>query len=457
MKQVFSHTMALCSYCKKKVQARIVEIAGKVYLEKWCPEHDRMQVLISSDAAWYRESRAYIKPKQLPLSVQMPAFTGCPDSCGFCTEHQQHACLPVIEINNVCNLDCPVCLKNFKALPMITTEQFAKIIDNLFTVEGCVPVINLSGGEPLLHPGLYEMLSYAKQKGVSQVSVSTNGLLLHEQPVLRKKLKESGAIIALQFDGFSDATYTVLRGAALAQKKLAIIEQLEAEDVPYSLVATVAKGINEHEIEQITNFFFAGKACTLMFQPVAYTGNAAERLKFPDEPLTIPDVVRKIEKSSYVKPGDFNPLPCSHYSCFALSYYLKTSEQRFVSLKDFLGKESYLSVIANKTLPGLDREGQEIMKEKLYALWSAGDSCDADEHILKRIREIILDLNETGRDAGKAIALGKQHMKAIFVHHFMDAANFDFARAVKCCNPYAFSENRLVPMCVQNCCNQVSL
>jgi len=46
--------------------------------------------------------------------------------------------------------------------------------------------------------------------------------------------------------------------------------------------------------------------------------------------------------------------------------------------------------------------------------------------------------------------LGKTHMKAIFIHQFMDVYNFDFSRLVKCCNPYAQPNNKLVSMCAQN-------
>ena len=49
-------------------------------------------------------------------------------------------------------------------------------------------------------------------------------------------------------------------------------------------------------------------------------------------------------------------MPCSHYSCFALAYYLVADNDRFLNLKDFLGRDAYLNVIANRTLPGFSEE-----------------------------------------------------------------------------------------------------
>jgi uncharacterized radical SAM superfamily Fe-S cluster-containing enzyme len=50
----------------------------------------------------------------------------------------------------------------------------------------------------------------------------------------------------------------------------------------------------------------------------------------------------------------------------------------------------------------------------------------------------------------KALALGLESMKAIFIHNFMDKETFDFGRVIKCCNPYPQPDGRLIPMCVQN-------
>jgi 7,8-dihydro-6-hydroxymethylpterin dimethyltransferase len=449
MPKIYSHTLSLCNLCKQKINARIIEKNEKVFMEKFCPEHGFSETLISTDVNWYEQSRSYVKPGQVPLLYNQSEFKGCPDSCGFCEQHQQHACLPVIEINSQCNISCPVCLKGKSVNYQMTIDEFEDIIDNLLATEGAVDVLNISGGEPSLHPQLIDFFRLANQKGITQISLSTNGLKLLENKSLRDNFKKYGVIAALQFDGFSDDTYVSVRGAKLAQNKLELIRLFEEEDIPYSLVCTVVNKINNFEVKAITDFFFQSKALTLMFQPVAFSG-FADKFDHRLNRITIPEIVKEIEKSSFVNQGDFNPLPCSHYSCFALSYYLKVDEKKYYSLKNFLGKENYLDVIANKTLPGLDKQGYSMMKQKLYEFWSAADSCNMNERILERIKSIYKEMGELGFSQQGALNMGKNHMKAIFIHHFMDVYNFDFSRLVKCCNPYPQYGKRLVPMCAQN-------
>lgn len=451
--RIYSHTTAICPTCYTLVPSRIIERDNRILLEKLCPRDGISSALICSDTAWYRESRSYIKPGQPPLDLSNKSFSGCPDSCGICPEHRQHTCLPVVEITNVCNLACPICLKDLNQSFGMSAEEYRSVLKQLRKCEGDIPVLNLSGGEPTMHPEFEEIVRISGEEGVLQTTVSTNGLRLIEDRRLRDFFRKTGTIAALQFDGFDPQTWISLRGRNLSGIKLDLISMLEQEGVRYSLTATVMKGVNDHEITPITNYFFNSAAVSLMFQPVAYTGAAAGIVA--DDRLTIPDVVRKIEQSRYVRPGDFNPLPCSHYSCFALAYYLSLGEGEFLSLKEFLGKDNYLEVIANRTLPGLEEEGYSLIKERIYDFWSAADSSNNNERVLKRMRTILRELSATPFSPKRAFELGSASMKGIFIHHFMDRDTFDLGRLMKCCNHYPQIDGRLMPICAQN--NQTAL
>lgn len=102
-----------------------------------------------------------------------------------------------------------------------------------------------------------------------------------------------------------------LRGRDVSKEKLLTIALFEKEGIKYSLVTVLARGINYKEVKRIVDFFFMSKALSLMFQPISFTGNASQLWK-EELRLTIPDIVKQIEKSSYVNKGDFNPLPCSY-------------------------------------------------------------------------------------------------------------------------------------------------
>jgi hypothetical protein len=114
------------------------------------------------------------------------------------------------------------------------------------------------------------------------------------------------------------------------------------------------------------------------------------------------------------------------------------------------GKENYLAAISNKTLPGLDPAGFDLIRNKLYDVWSLADAGSLGEQALKRIQQVLRDAAGDGFSPNKAFSSGIDTMKAIFIHEFMDVSTFDFGRVIKCCNPYPQPDGTLVPMCVQN-------
>ncbi len=72
-----------------------------------------------------------------------------------------------IETASVCDLACPFCYRESLATPdkIMNLKLFKNIIDQ--AVDMGVPSIKLNyRGEPLMHPKLYRMVEYAKQKGI---------------------------------------------------------------------------------------------------------------------------------------------------------------------------------------------------------------------------------------------------------------------------------------------------
>lgn len=443
-----STTQSVCPECRQKVSAQVVERDGAVFMDKLCPDHGASSVLVSSDAAWFRESVHHVKPRQVPLALQRESFRGCPESCGFCTEHRQHTCLPVIEILRDCDLRCPVCLKGEATDERMDLATFERVLDALVAAEGTVPVVNLSGGEPTLHPDLPAFLRRSAGKGVVQTTVSTNGLRLLADPSLRQVFAETGALVALQFDSSRDEDNRLLRGRSMVAERMELLRRLEAEGIAYSFVATIARGVNEDQVADLAELLFTTKASTLMLQPVSLAGRASDW--DTSRRLTIPDVVAGLAKNPRLRREDFHPLPCSHPSCFAMSYFVETDDGIWKTLETFLGREGFLNLVTNRTLPGLDAEGFDALRLRMYELWSAADSSDRSDRFLARLRDLLRRLPQVAGDPKALMDLGRSSMKAIFIHDFMDVHSMDVSRLQKCCNPYARMDGTLVPMCAQN-------
>ncbi len=101
-------------------------------------------------------------------------------------------------------------------------------------------------------------------------------------------------------------------------------------------------------------------------------------------------------------------------------------------------------------MPGLDSEGYDLIKNRIYDLWSAADYSASNEKVLERIKDILRLISTQGLSRKEKLNLGIANMKAVFIHNFMDVHTMDFARLQKCCNPYPQTGDRLVPMCAQN-------
>ena len=147
--------LSICSTCFRKVEAKIVFQDGNVLMLKRCPEHGPERVLMADDVDYYRRCReVFIKPPEMPLAYNTPVKWGCPYDCGLCTDHEQHSCLSLVEINDHCNLRCPICYAESgpDRLSSRTLPEIERMLDAVVRNEGEPDVVQISGGEPTIHP-----------------------------------------------------------------------------------------------------------------------------------------------------------------------------------------------------------------------------------------------------------------------------------------------------------------
>jgi len=88
--------------------------------------------------------------------------------------------------------------------------------------DGQAEILQISGGEPTLHPEIESIIRLAKSKQFKYVMLNTNGIRIAEDEGFVKSLQQfaGGFEVYLQFDGFKDSTYLKLRGQNLLAKKL---------------------------------------------------------------------------------------------------------------------------------------------------------------------------------------------------------------------------------------------
>lgn len=457
-REVFhSFSRSTCPHCKELVDGTRVIRDGKVYLRKQCPAHGRSEALISGDAEWFLRSMGFTTKGSVPHQHSMPVKDGCPKDCGLCPDHEQHSCLPIIEVTNHCNLECPICIVENRDNYHMPVEDFRRIIDGLIAKEGTLDTVNISGGEPTIHPRFLELLDIARRPEISRVSISTNGLLIASDYAFCQELARRGVYVNLQLDALSNPELRVLRGNGDHGKvKHNALANLERAGVRTTIVATIAKGVNDDKIGECVRLLMERDfILSLMFQPAAYTGTGGAHFA-PHDPLdviTIPDVVRGIEEQTggALRKDDFLPLPCSHPSCFGLSYLLKT-EEGFVPFPRFVELDRYLDMLANRGTIRPDRQFEHTIQDAIDKLWTSADSIPDNEKILRTLRAALRLMypEEKALALEERLKIGEGLVKTIFMHAFMDVHTFEVDRIKKCCTHYALPDGRLMPGCAYN-------
>ncbi|MFC2009107.1 radical SAM protein [Chloroflexota bacterium] len=435
-------TRSLCPECRALVDAQILIREGKVYLRKHCPEHEWHEALISSDADWYLKSAPYNKPGSVPLKLATSVENGCPYDCGLCPEHQQHTCLGLIEITTRCNLACPTCFADAGEGYDLTLSQVETILDRFVETEGSPEVVQISGGEPTIHPQVVDIVAAAWARNISHVMLNTNGIRLAQEPDFVRQLAEYDPTIYLQFDGLDDATYRLLRGCDLLDTKKRALDNLAEAGLYANLVATVVKGVNDGQLGDIVRFALEHPAVLgICYQPVTFSGRHDNRLD-PMDRVTVADVLSLLEAqtSGLFKASDFRPVPCPHPDCSACTYAWVDGDE-VTPITRLLNVDDYLDYAVNRTVVDLSSE----LRPVLEALWSMS-SVLGGENAASALSCAACGVDLTALDPKNL----NEGFFMIQVHAFMDEHNFDLKRLMKCCVHQLLPDGRAVPLCAYN-------
>ncbi len=453
-------TQSLCLECLSVVPAKIITRGKRVYFRKTCPTHGIREDFVCSDVKHY-DQMGFSVPAKLPLHVGTDVKHGCPLDCGLCTEHEQHTCIGLVELTSSCNLSCPMCYASSgPGGTHLSYEDCCRAIDRLVQVEGRPEVLQLSGGEPTIHPEFRRLLTYAISQPIDYIMINTNGIRFANDPDLVSFVAEhrDRVEIYFQMDGLNDDVFVALRGQKLLAQKLRALEALEQARVHVTLVCTLQGGVNEDQIGPLVEFGLERRNITGMsFQPATYSG----RHVLPEElekRITFPDVIEAIARESEVfQVSDFMPLPCAHPNCHSLAYAYR-GNSKSVSLAQFFDARKHFDLLANGI--SFNRAGvQSLIQEYLGRQGCcAGGSCGPSEmasvsgdplpdEFLKKINDPMAVEFFT-----KAVTqtLSSEDVFRITITSFLDAYNFDVRRVMKCCTHHVLPSGHVIPFCAYN-------
>lgn len=438
----YDFTISLCPECLKRVYAKIVFSEGKVYMLKNCPEHGFKKVLIATDIEYYKRCRNYIKPGEMPLQYQTKTELGCPYDCGLCPDHEQHSCLTIIEVTDRCNLTCPTCYAGSSPSHgrHRTLEEIEIMLDEVVKNEGNPDVVQISGGEPTLHPQFFEILDMAKSKPIKHLMVNTNGLRIARDEDFVKRLAEymPDFEIYLQFDSFKKDALMRLRGADLRSIREQAIENLNKYSLSTTLVVTVQKGLNDDEIGKMIDYGLR-QPCVrgITFQPTQVAG----RLEDFDPALdkyTMTEIRTAIlEQSPVFNENDLIPVPCNP-DALVMAYALKV-EGEIIPLTRLINPDDLLNHSKNTIV----YEQDERLKQHLLKMFSTANSVECVEK--ESFHDLMCCLPRV-----EAPGLSYSNLFRIIIMNFLDAWNFDVRAIKKSCVHIVNKDYKIIPFETMN-------
>lgn len=118
-------------------------------------------------------------------------------------------CLALIEIVDSCNLACPTCFADSpvsRQVDCVSIDDFKQRVDGVIERKGEIEILQLSGGEPTIHPQFFELLEWAQtHPSIGYVLINTNGVRFARDPqfaaTFEARYRRGKVQLYLQYDG----------------------------------------------------------------------------------------------------------------------------------------------------------------------------------------------------------------------------------------------------------------
>ena len=308
---------------------------------------------------------------------------------------------------------------------------------------GKLGVVMLSGGEPTVRRDLEQLLERLFERNITRVMINTNGRRIARDDAFLRFLAghRDRVEVYLQFDGLRPATHLALRGEDVGEEKAEALCRLNDAGIWTTLVATVAKGVNDDEIGALLELGLSTPRCAGMaIQPVFGSGRNSGI--DPLDRVTPTGIQRRlaVQTGGKIGPDDFVPLPCSHRDCCDITYLIRTRRDGWRSLPALLGRDelkNWIHLVANtisfesasSTVKEMLRSGaiQRLLSEqqKVSAVALAAD--------IFRLCDCVPGLSDLIRRPGESLDRMAERTFRVTVKQFMDANTFHEARIRQCC------------------------
>ena len=400
------------------------------------------KTLISTDAAYYKQCLDRLKPSDRPQTTQIQTDLGCPYDCGLCPGHEQHSCLAIIEVNDHCNLTCPECFAN--SVPSRdgtrTLAEVERMPDALVASEGEPDLVQISGGEPTLHPQILDILRLAKSKPIRHLMINTNGIRIARDKVFAAELAtlKPNFEVCLQFDSLRPAALHTLRGADLTRIRPQALENLAEHNISTTLVATIKKGAIDDEVGSLIQHARTWPNVRgITFQPIQDAGRNEDFNRKTSRTL-LSDIRRSvIEADNPFAAHDMIPLPCNPDS-IRIGYGLRKGTQ-ITPVTGMIPRETRADALPNT----VTFERYPDLRRRLFDFFNLSNTpANAPE----RLEAFLCCLP----DVQLPQTIGYADLFRVVICEFLDPHNFCISRVKRSCVHFVTPAGQIIPFDTYN-------
>ena len=428
-------TTSRCPVCLAQIPAEIARRGDSVVMTKHCAAHGAFEATIAADHTRYYASQG--------------SGACCDPASGCCAPANPNAadpferlstCVALIEIVESCNLSCPTCFASSPHgvgddLAYTPSREVRQRVAGVVARKGFIDIIQLSGGEPTLHPDFFEILEWClAHPKIGYILVNTNAVRVATDAAFRERLGELRRArgkfeLYVQFDGVQEAGQRELRGADLRKVREQAIDAAGALGVPSTLAMTVTEETLPFLGETMRFAVPRRHVRGISFQPrftsgrIEVTSSTLPIARSAARPLSVGDIVHALaaQASEFVSAADFTPLPCGDPNCHTIGYVLRTASGA-VPLSRLVSLDALQGFLANR----VDYRLEDLAK------------CGCETEPLGEILRTLEQSHGT---------LGADAPFRMFIKPFMDAWTFDQDRIDRCCTHVIRPDGSLDSFC----------
>ena len=315
------------------------------------------------------------------------------------------------------------------------------MLETLVASEGFPDLVQISGGEPTIHPDIVAILKLAKSKPIRHIMLNTNGIRIARDKAFVEELAAltPGFEVYLQFDSMKRDALENIRGADLRKVREQALANLEGAGISTTLVCVIKKGVNDSEIGDIVRHALTFKCVRgVTLQPVQDAGRNLNFDKNRDRML-----LTDIRRAIYTQAGeifgaeDIIPLPCNP-DAISIAYGLR-DDAKVTPITQLIPKAELLAIAPNT----ISFEKYPQLRDRLFDLLSLASSGE-------RTRTVLGDLLCCLPQVEVPDDLGYDKVFRVAIVSFLDRYNFCIAAVKRSCIHFVTSKKQIIPFDTYN-------